>query len=64
MFDVPAVIVWAIGITLFGYLAGEHLDFIDRVLSRFGLIVLGLAVIGFGVYFIRKRRAKSQSPKS
>ena len=64
MFDVPAVIVWAIGITLFGYLAGEHLDFIDRVLSRFGLLVLGLAVIGFGVYFIRKRRAKSQSPKS
>ena len=64
MFDVPAVVVWAIGITLFGYFAGEHLEFIDRVLSRFGLIVLGLIVIGLGVYFLRKRRAEAKAGKS
>ncbi len=42
LFDVPAIVVWAVGITLFGYLAGENLDLIDKVLSRFGYIVLGV----------------------
>jgi len=64
MFDVPAVIVWAIGITLFGYYAGEHLDFIDRVLSRFGLAVLGLIMLGLGIYFIRKRLTKPEPPEA
>jgi membrane protein DedA with SNARE-associated domain len=54
-FDVPAIIVWATGITLFGYLAGRNLDFIDRVLSRFGWTVLGLAVAFFAGRFLWKR---------
>src|SRR5207244_9220076 len=34
MFDVPAIAVWASGITLFGYFFGEPLSFIDKVLAR------------------------------
>jgi undecaprenyl-diphosphatase len=44
LFDVPAIVVWATGIALFGYFSGEHLRFIDTVLSRFGYVVLGLVV--------------------
>jgi membrane-associated protein len=63
LFDVPAIVVWAIGISIFGYVFGENLDFIDKVLSRFGYIVLGLLVVSFGVRFLwlrwRARRSES-----
>ena len=58
LFDVPAVVVWAVGITLFGYFFGEHVGFIDRVLSRFGLIVLGLVAAGIAGYVVYRRRSK------
>jgi membrane-associated protein len=43
MFDVPSVIVWATGISIFGFYFGKNLAFVDKVISRFGYIVLGLA---------------------
>ncbi len=60
-FDVPAVLVWATGITLFGYLFGENLDVVDRALSRFGAVVLAVVVVlvlwRVGVVLARRRRA-------
>ena len=47
LFDIPAIIVWAVGITWFGYAFGEHIDFVDKVLSRFGYTMLGLLVAFF-----------------
>lgn len=44
LFDVPAIVVWATGISIFGYVFGENLGFVDKVLSRFGYIVLALLV--------------------
>ena len=61
LFDIPAVVVWAVGITLFGYYFGEHIDFVDRVLSRFGLIMLGLLVVLIGGYFLVKRLRRQRS---
>jgi membrane-associated protein len=55
LFDVPAIIVWATGISVFGYLFGENLTFVDKVLSRFGYVVLGLVVVIFGVRFLWRR---------
>jgi undecaprenyl-diphosphatase len=55
LFDVPAVIVWAIAITWFGYAFGNHLEFIDKVLSRFGLAILVLLVAFFGGRWLYKR---------
>ena len=54
-FDVPAIIVWAAGISIFGYFFGQHLAFVDRVLSRFGYIVLGLFVVFFLGRFLWKK---------
>jgi LPXTG-motif cell wall-anchored protein len=47
-----------VGITLFGYFFGEHVGFIDRVLSRFGLIMLGILVVGLGGYLLYRRRKR------
>jgi membrane-associated protein len=58
LFDIPAIIVWATGITLVGYFFGENLDVIDRVLSRFGLIMLGVLVVGIGGYVLYQRRRR------
>jgi membrane-associated protein len=44
LWDVPAIAVWATGISIFGFVFGENLPFVDRALSRFGYIVLGLVV--------------------
>jgi membrane-associated protein len=46
LFDVPAIAVWAAGITIFGYAFGQHIQLVDTVLSRFGYIALG-ALAGF-----------------
>ena len=59
MFDVPAIAVWASGITLFGYFFGEHISFVDKVLSRFGLIVLGVLVVFVGGYVLYRRRRRA-----
>jgi membrane-associated protein len=54
-FDVPAIIVWATGISIFGYVFGRNLAFVDRVLSRFGYAVLGLIVVFFLGRWLWKR---------
>jgi membrane-associated protein len=55
-FDIPAIIVWATGISIFGYYFGRNLSFIDKVLSRFGYGVLALLVLVLAVRFLWKRR--------
>jgi len=62
LFDVPAVIVWAVAITWFGYAFGNHLDFIDKVLSRFGLTILVLLVVFFGGRYVYKRLRRRKEP--
>ena len=64
LFDVPAIIVWATGISIFGYVFGENLAFVDKVLSRFGYIVLGLLVVFFGGRYLwrRVRGPREQDP--
>ncbi|HEX9235624.1 MAG TPA: DedA family protein [Actinomycetota bacterium] len=63
LFDIPAIVVWASGISLFGYLFGENLAFIDKALSRFGYAVLGLvAVLFLGRWLWRRLRARRTGP--
>jgi undecaprenyl-diphosphatase len=64
LFDVPAIIVWATSISLFGYLFGENLAFVDKVLSRFGYFVLGLVVVIFGVRFLWRKWSEREAAKS
>lgn len=58
-FDVPAVVIWATGISLAGYLAGENLETLDTWLSRFGWIMLGL-LVGYIVGRILWKRWKER----
>jgi membrane-associated protein len=63
-FDVPAIIVWATGISIFGYVFGENLALVDRVLSRFGYIVLGLIIVFFlGRWLWKRWRAEAGQAK-
>jgi membrane-associated protein len=55
LFDMPAIVVWAAGISWFGYAFGEHIGFIDTVLSRFGYLMLGLLVSFLVGRFLWKR---------
>jgi membrane protein DedA with SNARE-associated domain len=65
-FDIPAIVVWAVGISIFGYVFGENLAFIDRVLSRFGYIVLGVIAVGVigWVAWKRTHPEKAESQKN
>ena len=56
-FDVPAIAMWAAGIGAVGYLFGENVDLVDRILARFGYALLGLLIVGLGFYVWRRRRA-------
>jgi membrane-associated protein len=55
LFDVPAIIVWATAISVFGYAFGQNLTFVDKVLSRFGYGVLVLFILVVGGMFAWKR---------
>jgi membrane protein DedA with SNARE-associated domain len=73
-FDVPAIVVWAAAISIFGFSFGQHLDFVDKVLSRFGYGVLALFILIFGGRFAwrwsvarreqRRERRRSRSEAS
>jgi membrane protein DedA with SNARE-associated domain len=61
-FDVPSITVWAAGISIFGYLFGQRLEFVDKVISRFGYIVLGLVIVFFlGRYLYKRLSSRSRS---
>ena len=64
LFDVPAIIVWATGISIFGYYFGRNLGFIDKVLSRFGYGVLALIVLFFAGRYLWKKRQERRERKS
>ena len=61
--DVPAIILWAGGIATVGYVFGSNLDRVERLLSRFGLVALGLLAVFILVRFLLKKRRERQSPQ-
>ncbi len=61
LWDAPAVAIWATGISLFGFLFGKNIPFVDRTLSRFGWIMLGvlLAFVATRIMWKRWRGRKA-----
>ena len=55
-FDTVAISLWAVGVTLLGYLLNAQIQLVDRVLSQVGWGLLGLVVLYVGGRFIWKRR--------
>jgi membrane protein DedA with SNARE-associated domain len=64
LFDIPAIVVWAVAITWFGYAFGNHIEFVDKALSRFGYGMLALLVAFFVGRWLwkRSRKAKAELP--
>ena len=61
-FTLPTVGVWASAIVMLGYLAGDNLERIDRILSAIGWAGFGLIVLAVGaVWIVRKRRERRGS---
>jgi membrane protein DedA with SNARE-associated domain len=59
-YDVPAIAVWASGITLVGFYFGRNLDTVDRILSRFGYAALGVLIVLIGGQFLWRRLRRSK----
>ncbi len=60
-FDVPAIALWAAAISTFGYVFGRNLAFVDKAISRFGYVVLGLlAAFLLGRFLWRRRRERAE----
>lgn len=62
LFDIPAVLLWAIGITLVGYVFGRNLDVVETILSRFGWGILAL-LVAFVVGRIVWKRVRGESDR-
>jgi membrane-associated protein len=56
-YAVPTMIVWSVGVTLLGFFVGNHVETIDRILSRVGWIGLGIAAVLIGFWILRHRHA-------
>jgi membrane protein DedA with SNARE-associated domain len=59
-FALPTVAVWASLIVSIGYVAGDNLDTIDRILHAVGWVGLGLLVLAVaGWWLLRRRRDRA-----
>ncbi len=56
LFDVPAVAMWAVGVSLVGYVLGRNLELIDRVISSFGWLMLVVLIGLVAALWWRRRR--------
>ena len=63
-FVIPTAIVWAVGVSLLGYLLGENVGLIDTILSRFGWGVLALVVLVVAGNITWRRVRGRRSPRT
>jgi LPXTG-motif cell wall-anchored protein len=50
------VVVWAVGVSLVGYLLGRNLELVDQVVGSFGWVMLLVLVAFLGFMWWRRRR--------
>jgi membrane protein DedA with SNARE-associated domain len=50
------VILWAVGVSLVGYVLGRNLELVDRVISSFGWLMLGALAAFLAFMWWRRRR--------
>ena len=63
-FVIPTAIVWAVSVSLLGYLLGENVGLIDTILSRFGWGVLALVVLAVAGNFLWRRVRSRRSSRT
>jgi len=58
-YDVPAIAIWATGLALVGYYFGRNLDTVERILLRFGYIMLAVLIaLVIGQFLWRRFRPR------
>ncbi len=62
IFDLLAISLWAIAVTLLGYFLNSQVGLVDRILSQFGWGLLGLIVLFVGGRMLLKRRGEMARP--
>jgi membrane-associated protein len=55
-FEAPADVIWAVAVGLLGFLLGENVQLVDRLLRNFGWAMLGVVVVGLGLYVWSRRQ--------
>jgi membrane protein DedA with SNARE-associated domain len=63
-FNAAGGLVWALGFTMLGYLAGASYHKVEKIAGRASEVVLGLVVLGVVVLVIRRRRRERSMERS
>lgn len=61
-YAIPTMLVWASALALIGFIVGNNVETIDRILSRIGLAGVGLGILLIGIWIWRQRRAPRPPP--
>jgi membrane protein DedA with SNARE-associated domain len=56
-YTIPTILLWSASVSLLGFLVGNHVETIDRILSRVGWIGLAFVLLIVGIWIWRHRRA-------
>jgi membrane-associated protein len=60
-YSVPTIVIWATGVSLLGFFVGNHVETIDRILSRVGWVGLGLVALFVTRWIWRRRRPPQEA---
>jgi membrane protein DedA with SNARE-associated domain len=58
VFNAAGGVVWALGFTMLGYLAGASYHTVEKVAGRASGVILGLVILAVLILVIRRRRAE------
>jgi membrane protein DedA with SNARE-associated domain len=58
VFNAAGGVVWALGFTMLGYLAGASYHTAEKVAGRASGVILGLVILAVLIFVIRRRRAE------
>jgi membrane protein DedA with SNARE-associated domain len=59
VYSTIGTLVWTTALTYAGYILGDHYEKVDEYLAPVSKIVLGILVVGFGIWAVRHRKARN-----
>jgi membrane-associated protein len=62
LYAIPTMVAWVSALTLLGFIVGNNVETIDRILSSVGLAGVGLGLLLLGIWIWRRRRDRRREP--